>query len=110
MSSNFSTPADIMDAALLIKRLREKTYLSRAEREDMNRAKLKIAFWACRNENVVASRENLTYVLGADAAEIMGAYDRYLEREDEKSKTPAKKPDKDKKDKDSGNFWGGASR
>lgn len=74
-------PDDIMSAALFIRNCRTKTFLTRAEKEAINRAKLKIAFWACRAENIAASRENLVYVLGEDAKDIMERFDKYLERE-----------------------------
>lgn len=102
-------PADILDSANLIQRLRLKTYLSRGEREAVNRAKLKIAFWACRNEDVSATRENLTYILGQDAAEIMGAYDKYLESESDREKREEReRADKAKaarRRKDGSKFW-----
>ena len=75
-------PQDILDAVHIIRELKDKASISRQEKELLNRARLKVAFWACRSENVVASRENLTYVLGNDAAEIMNAYDKYLDKAD----------------------------
>ncbi len=79
-------PDDIMDAVRVIRRLREKKYLSREEKVEINRARLRVAYWACRSENIIASRETLSYILGADGAEIMSHYERYLEREGEKKK------------------------
>lgn len=95
-------PDDIMDAVLFIREARGRDFLSRADRENLNRAKLRIAFWACRSENVMPSRETLTYILGPDAPEIMGNYDKYLERADERDEAARR----NKKDKDA--FWGGA--
>lgn len=101
MSAN-DLPSDIHEAVKVIRTLQEKPYLSRLEKENLNRAKLRIAFWACRNENIVANRENLSYILGPDAANIMSAYDKYLQREDEK---PA---DSTRPRRDGGSeFWGG---
>lgn len=80
MSASNDIPDDILEAVKVLSTLREKTYLSREEKDNINRAKLRIAYWACRNESVVASRENLSYILGADALEIMGAYDKYIEK------------------------------
>ena len=81
-----------MEAVKLIRDLRDKTYLTRDDRENLNRAKLRVAYWACRSESIVASRENLAYVLGSDAADIMNAYDKYLERDAERRKNaPGKK-------------------
>lgn len=88
-----------MDAVQYIRETQDKTYLTRQERENLNRAKLRIAFWACRTENVIASRENLAYILGNDAIDIMSAYDKYLERVDETSRTP-------RGGKDGRDFWG----
>lgn len=95
-------PQDIFEAAKVIQELQGKTYKSRMDIDNLNRAKLRIAFWACRSENIVASRENLAYVLGSDAKDIMGAYDRYLEKDEETKKREGK--DKGGK-KGSTNFW-----
>ncbi len=86
-------PGDIMSAALFIRSCRAKTFLTRAEKEAINRAKLKIAFWACRAENIASSRENLTYILGDDAKDIMEKFDKYLERGDDKDDSGKKKGD-----------------
>ncbi len=96
-------PADVLEAVKTIRRLRDKKYLSREEKIDVNRAKLRVAYWACRSENIVASRETLIYILGSDGAEIMGHYERYLERENKKNADA-------KKDGKSGgtSFWDGA--
>jgi len=101
-------PDDVMDSVKLIQRLKTKSYLSRDERESLNRAKLHVAYWACRSENITASRDNLAYVLGPDAADIMNAYDKYLvatkdkelEEKERRKKGPQKKSDT--------KFWGGA--
>lgn len=82
MSSNPDLPDDVYEAVQVIRELRTKPYLSRADRETINRAKLRVAFWACRTESIPATRDNLTYVLGPDAADIMNAYDKYLQRDD----------------------------
>ncbi|MCD8138795.1 MAG: hypothetical protein LUE17_03285 [Planctomycetaceae bacterium] len=103
MSVGSDYPDDVMDAVRVIHDLRGKTYLSRQDRENLNRAKLRIAYWVCRSENIIASRENLTYVLGADAGDIMRAYEKYLE-------SPKKDADKKGTKKRGGTqFWGGAS-
>lgn len=101
MSSDL--PDDIVDALKFLQNMRSKTYLSREEKENLNRAKLRIAYWACRSENIIASRENLSYVLGADAHDIMKAYDKYLETPDKDKKKKSKRSSKD-----GGKFWGGA--
>lgn len=97
-------PEDVQEAVKVIRRLRDKKYLSREEKVEVNRAKLRVAYWACRSENVVASRETLTYILGSDGAEIMSHYERYLEREKEK----AKKGDTRRYSGDGSTFWDGA--
>ena len=104
MDKGSDLPDSIMDAVRVIRDLHAKPSLLRTEQENLNRAKLRVAFWACRTENIIASRENLTYVLGPDARDIMGAYDKYLQREDEKpadSGRPAAR-------RDGGRFWDGA--
>ncbi len=96
-------PDDVMEAVKFIRRLREKPYLSREEKIDLNRAKLRVAYWACRSEHIVATRETLGYILGGDSAEIMGHFDRYLEREKDQEK------DGEKKKREGGtSFWDGA--
>lgn len=101
MSVGDELPNDILDAVKYLRELEGKTFLTRLERENLNRAKLRIAFWACRTENVVASRENLSYILGGDAAGIMSAYDKYLESGDSSSDGG-----KRRKRSDTGEFWG----
>ncbi|MCL2000609.1 MAG: hypothetical protein FWG74_04170 [Planctomycetes bacterium] len=81
MGSTAQYPSDILDAITLIRQMSKKAYLSRSEREEINRAKLRIAFWSCRKENIAPSRENLSYILGPDAPEIMDSYDKYLEKD-----------------------------
>ena len=109
MSAN-RPPDDILDAVRLIRRLREKNILTREEKIDVNRAKLRVAYWACRSESVIASRETLSYILGSDATEIMSQYDRYLEREKEKENERGKDRDKQKRPgrQDKTTFWDGA--
>lgn len=105
MTRSENLPQDIHDAIKVIRDLRRKAVQSKAEKDNLNRAKLRIAFWACRQENIPSTRENLSYVLGADATEIMGAYDRYLEREDDKSSAAKHMSDKDREAKDNDAFW-----
>ena len=102
-------PDDVMDSVKLIQRLKAKSYLSREERENLNRAKLHVAYWACRSENITASRDNLAYVLGPDAADIMNAYDKYLVSAKDKELQEKERRKKRREKKDDTNFWGGAS-
>lgn len=74
-------PNHIQAAGLLIRELSQKKVLNNLERESLNQAKLKVAFWACGSEQVIPSRENLVYVLGGDAPEIMTAYDQAQKRD-----------------------------
>lgn len=104
MSSDSNVPDDILDAVRFIREAGEQKYLTRSDKDNLNRAKLRIAFWALRSESIVASRENLSYILGVDAAEIMGAYDRYLEREDKDSPDDRKGTGEKRKRNKSG-FW-----
>lgn len=102
-------PEDILQAVGIIQELESKTYRSRADSDNLNRAKLRVAFWACRQENIVATRENLAYVLGSDAKEIMAAYDRYLEREEEgKAESEKNRGRPGTSRKGSTNFWDNA--
>lgn len=103
MSAGDELPNDILEAVRYLREMKDKAYLSRQERENINRAKLRIAYWSCRTENVAATRENLTYILGGDAADIMSAYDKYLERSDGKGR------DGKGRQGDTGEFWGGGS-
>jgi hypothetical protein len=103
MSANDDLPDDILEAVRYIRELRGKEFLSRDDRENLNRAKLRIAYWACRSESVAATRENLTYILGNDAAAIMSAYDKYLERDRDDEQSSSSRPRR----KGTGEFWGG---
>ncbi len=86
--------------------MRGKRYLTQTEKVELNKAKLHVAYWACRSENIIASRENLAYVLGADAADIMNSYDKYLAGMEEKEQRNRER----KKDrKGNSGFWEGAS-
>lgn len=108
MTSNADVPDDLMEAVKFIQKCKKKTYLTHEEKIDLNRAKLRIAYWSCRSENIIASKENLAYILGpADAAEIMGAYEKYLVSEEEAAKQKRKSGRKGGKDQDTG-FWEGA--
>lgn len=100
-----SVPEDVLNAANLIKALKEKQVLTRAEKDKINQARLKVAYWALGTERVVASRENLTFVLGPDSAEIMANYDRALEME--RDKADERREDGRTRRK-GGNFWGDA--
>lgn len=103
MSTDPDLPEAVEEAVKLIRELRKKPHLTREDRENVNRAKLRIAYWACRNESVSATRQNLSYVLGRDAEAIMKAYDKYLENESQrKDEDPARKRQPDKT-----RFWGG---
>lgn len=103
MDSHVGIPDDVIAAGQLIRSLLEKPVLTRSDRDRINMAKLKIAYWACGNENLPASRENLTYVLGPDAKEIMDNYDKALEREkEEREAIPEKKTEVKKR---GSGFW-----
>jgi hypothetical protein len=108
MTSGQTPPEDIMDSVRLIQRLRSKAYLSSEEKVELNRAKLHVAYWACRSENIIASRDNLAYVLGSDAADIMGSYDKYLISVEEQQRLEQERRQKKAKKGDS-EFWEGAS-
>ncbi len=107
MSANHP-PDDVKDAVRIIRRLREKKYLSREEKTEMNRAKLRVAYWACRSEGVIASRESLTYILGADGREIMNHYERYLEREKDQKKKSGEPGRPPRRSGGGTSFWDGA--
>lgn len=106
MTSGMTPPEDIMDSVKLIQKMRGKAYLTHAEKVELNRAKLHVAYWACRSENIIASRDNLAYVLGSDAADIMGSYDKYLITMEEKEKQDRERR---KAKKGDAKFWEGAS-
>ncbi len=108
MSSGQPPPEDIKDSVRLIQRLRAKPYLSTEEKVELNKAKLHVAYWACRSEHIVASRDNLAYVLGSDAADIMGSYDKYLVSVEEQERQEKERSQKKAK-KGDGEFWEGAS-
>ena len=95
-------PEDIQNAGLLVKKLSNKPVLTRIEKENLQQAKLKVAFWACSIENIAPSRENLTYVLGADSKEIMEAFDKAMKERSGRSEKYNEKTNKD--------FWDGAQK
>lgn len=103
MTADPDLPENILAAVKVLRELRQKPLLTREDRENLSRAKLRIAYYACRSENIAATRENLTYVLGPDAEGIMKAYDRYLAQEAERQ---TEKPGKGRRDQ--GEFWGGS--
>lgn len=106
MSAGSGIPDELLESVKFIQECKGKKYLSREQKVDLNRAKLRIAYWVCRSENIIASRENLAYILGPeDGAEIMGAYDKYLvsEEEAERQRRAA-----GKRKKSTGTFWEGA--
>jgi len=69
-------PEVIQNAALLIRRTLAQPVLTRQDREAIHNARLKIVFWACAAEHVAPNRDNLSYILGPDAQEVMAAYDQ----------------------------------
>ena len=100
-------PEDIVAAGQLIRTLESKAVITRHDREAITKAKLRIAFWACGTENLPVSRDNLSFVLGPAARDIMSAYDRAMEREREAAvKTGAGKAAA-KKGRSKPDFWGG---
>lgn len=111
MTSKSNLPDDVLDAMQLLQETRDKVYLSRQERENIHKAKLRIAYYVCRSENIVATRENLAYILGSDADDIMRAYDKYLEttkeREQAEKAKPRQKPKTGRSDTGK-QFWGEA--
>jgi|GEM_PF-2114758 hypothetical protein len=108
MDDLVGVPDEIREAGSLIKTLMSKPVQSRLDKELIQQAKLKIAYWACGSERIASTRDNLSFVLGSDAKEIMENYDKALEREETKEKEKGK--DKTKKDtsKRGSKFWGGA--
>ena len=107
-------PDDVKDAALVARTLEAKARRTREEEEAMNRARLKVAFWACRREGVYASWENLCHVLGPHADAIRPAYEQLLTEQDG---TEARRPrpaapvrkikEVRKRAAETGMFWGG---
>jgi len=71
-------PESIQNAAILVRHLLAKPLLTRQDRETLHNARLRIVFWACAAENVSPTRDNLAYILGPDATEVMAAYDKKL--------------------------------
>ncbi len=108
MDNGLGASEDVMEAIRYIHQMRGKKYTTREEKENLNRAKLRIAYWACRSEGIVASRDNLEYVMGVDAMEIIKAYDKYLVSEEEKAQRE-RLSRRQRQRKDSGKFWGGAN-
>jgi len=103
-----SVPEDILDALTLARTLAGKERRTRDEEETMNRARIRIAFWACRREGLYANWENLSFVLGEHAAAIRPAYDRMLagRRTAEAEKAKAAR----RRDGGDGAFWDGGAK
>lgn len=103
MAINGSVPDDVLGAAEYIRQIQEKPLLSRSEKDKINQAKLRIAYWALGSEKVPATRENLSYILGADAKEILANYDKSLEREKQERSAKFSRESRDKGRE--GGFW-----
>ena len=98
-------PTEIIEAGELIRNLMEKPLLTRAEKDLINAAKLKIAYWACSVEKLPASRENLIHVLGPDAKDIMNRYDANLEHAKEERRKSQIRRTSARRKGDSSGFW-----
>jgi hypothetical protein len=72
-------PPEIRELVELIKRLNGKNYVTREDRSQLRQAKLGIAYWACRKENLAITRQNLAHVMGPDSEEVLDAYDKFIE-------------------------------
>ena len=91
MSMSPDVPESIQNAALLIRHLRTKSVLTQQDREAIRKARLKVAFWACVAEKISPSHDNLVYILGSTANEVIDVHDQKVKNQ--KRLTPKVKPD-----------------
>lgn len=101
-------PSEVLEAVNFINATQDKEKLTRQDRDNLNRARLRVAYYACRSENIMATKENLSYVLGSDAAEIMTSYDKFLENEETRAREIRAREAARKRGQQPG-FWEGAS-
>ena len=94
MAPSPDAPESIQQATLLVRRLLAKPVLTRQDKETLHNTRLQIVFWACRAENILPTRDNLAYILGPDAAEVMAVYDRKI-KEQKKSRGTGFRPSPD---------------
>jgi len=71
MSMPPDVPETIQSAALLILHLCTKPVLTQQDREAIRKARLKVAFWACVAEKIIPTHDNLVYILGSTAHEVI---------------------------------------
>lgn len=66
-------PDDIREAASAVRRLAALEKRTEREEADLNQARVKVAYYACRREGVPADWDNLSFILGSDAEAIAPA-------------------------------------
>jgi len=73
MSMPPDVPETIQNATLLIRQILAKSVLTQQDREAIRKARLKVAFWACVTEKITPTHDNLVYILGSTAHEVIGS-------------------------------------
>jgi len=96
-------PPDIADAAFVIRELEAKPVRTASEEGNLNKARLRVAYWACRRAGVVPSRESLAFIMGPSAGSLLDRYDKELEEERARRQAPQSAPSRDSARQ--GQFW-----
>lgn len=82
-------PAHVRRYGSLIKRLKAKSYLTHSEQDLLCNAQYELALWACAQEHVSATIDNVSTILGPDAPRVMQWYYRQRTAEVAPTKTEA---------------------
>ena len=64
-------PPNIQELGRLVRRLQGQAIITAEERQWLNQARLQLAIWACREEKIIITRDNLAAILGPHAREAL---------------------------------------
>lgn len=65
-----TTPEDIRRYATTVKNLEAKVHRSHGDEDTLNSARFQLAVWACKNEGMPPTPDNVCAVLGPAAAAV----------------------------------------
>jgi len=71
-----TTQPDIHDVIAAMRALEKRTWLTHTEKEALNQARLKVAFWVCRQKGVFTSWNRLCRAMGIRPDAIRPTYER----------------------------------
>ncbi len=69
-------PSEIRRYGKIVRQLEKLNNPSHAEKELLNFARLKVAVWACQQEGIKPTRDNVRSVLGANAESALQSFSR----------------------------------